>query len=51
MLAVNSYDEIARKLKLPLIAVEFHCKNILKKISKSKYNPPIVDIVENRLVS
>jgi len=51
MLAVNSYDEIARKLKLPLIAVEFHCKNILKKISKSTHNPPLMDLMENQLVS
>lgn len=34
MLSVNSHDEIAKKLKLPLIAVQFHCKNILKKVRK-----------------
>lgn len=36
MLSVNSHEEIARKLKLPLIAVNFHCKNILKKVRKLK---------------
>jgi len=50
MLSVNSYEDIARKLKLPLIAVEFHCKNILKKIRKSNYNPVLKDVRKNQLV-
>lgn len=50
MLSVNSYDEIARKLKLPLIAVEFHCKNILKKIKKSNYTPSLADVSPSQLV-
>lgn len=51
MLAVNSYEEIARKLKLPLVAVIFHGKNILKKISRSKSELTLKDLRKNQLAS
>jgi two-component system response regulator FimZ (fimbrial Z protein) len=51
MLSVNSYEEIAGKLKLPLIAVKFDCKNILKKVSKNKNTNNLNNVSKNLLVS
>jgi len=49
MLSVNSYEEIARKLKLPLVAVMFHGKNILKKIGKNRSDISSKDLIKNQL--
>lgn len=51
MLTINSCEEIAKKLKLPLVAVKFHTKNILKKISKYNFSIGVKDQRKNQLVS
>jgi two-component system, NarL family, nitrate/nitrite response regulator NarL len=51
MLSVNSYEEIAYKLKLPVVAVVFHGKNILKKISRNKSELTLKDLRKNQLAS
>jgi DNA-binding NarL/FixJ family response regulator len=51
MLVGINCDGIAKNLKLPLIAVQFHCKNILKKFNKNSLSTLVNDSKKNQLVS